>query len=58
MDFDLPTAFIFMKVGSHAGETFETERKQREYDRAGKIETIFGVTVGPRFIRPSTSNLL
>ena len=39
MDFDLPTAFIFMKVGNHAGETFESilERKRREFDRAGKI---------------------
>ena len=46
MDFDLPTAFIFMKVGSHAGETFETimERKQREYDRAGKIFWGYGGT--------------
>lgn len=57
MDFDLPTAFIFMQVGNHAGETFETimERKRREFDRAGKI---FWVTVGPRFIRSNTSNLL
>ena len=34
-----PNAFIFMRVGNHAGETFEEilERKQREFDRAGKI---------------------
>ncbi len=33
----LPDAFIFMKVGSHAGETFEEiiARKQREIDIAG-----------------------
>jgi hypothetical protein len=31
--------FIFMKVGNHAGETFETilKRKKREYERTGKI---------------------
>ena len=30
---------VFMKVGRHAGETFEEilERKQREYERAGRI---------------------
>ncbi len=30
---------VFMKVGRHAGETFEQilERKQREYDAAGRI---------------------
>ena len=46
MDFDLPTAFIFMKVGNHAGETFETimERKRREFDRAGKIFWGYGGT--------------
>ena len=46
MDFDLPTAFIFMRVGNHAGETFESilERKQREFDRAGKIFWGYGGT--------------
>lgn len=35
---DLDT-IVFMKVGLHAGETFEhiLERKQREYERAGRI---------------------
>lgn len=33
-----PEAFIFMKIGSHAGETLEQilERKQREIERAGR----------------------
>ena len=46
MDFDLPKAFIFMRVGNHAGETFESilERKQREFDRAGKIFWGYGGT--------------
>lgn len=46
MDFDLPTAFIFMRVGNHAGETFESilERKQREFERAGKIFWGYGGT--------------
>lgn len=32
-------SIIFMKVGRHAGETFEeiVERKRREYERAGRI---------------------
>ena len=39
MDSNVPDAFIFMRVGNHAGESFEEilERKQREYDEAGKI---------------------
>lgn len=34
-----PEAFIFMKVGNHAGETFEEilARKKEEYLRAGKM---------------------
>ena len=46
MDFNLPTAFIFMRVGNHAGETFESilERKQHEYERAGKIFWGYGGT--------------
>lgn len=34
-----PEAFIFMKVGNHAGETFEQilERKRRELSEAGRI---------------------
>ena len=46
MDFNLPEAFIFMRVGNHAGETFESilERKQREFDRAGKIFWGYGGT--------------
>jgi hypothetical protein len=34
-----PGAFIFMKVGNHASETFEQilERKKQEYEKAGKI---------------------
>jgi hypothetical protein len=33
-----PEAFIFMKIGSHAGETLEQilERKQREIERTGR----------------------
>ncbi len=35
----LPDKFIFMKVGNHAGETWEQilERKRREYERTGRI---------------------
>ncbi len=34
-----PEKFLFMKVGSHAGETWEQilERKRREYDQTGRI---------------------
>jgi hypothetical protein len=43
---EAPEAFIFMKVGNHAGETLEQilERKQREYDVAGKIFWGYGGT--------------
>lgn len=35
---EVPDAFIFMKIGSHAGENLDTilERKQREIDRVGR----------------------
>ncbi|HVU86438.1 MAG TPA: hypothetical protein VHD36_03910 [Pirellulales bacterium] len=35
----VPQAFVFMKVGNHAGETFEQilERKNKEFSKAGKI---------------------
>ena len=34
----LPDRFLFMKVGNHAGETWEKilERKRREFDRSGR----------------------
>lgn len=46
MESQLPEAFIFMRVGKHAGEDFESilERKQRELDRAGKIFWGYGGT--------------
>jgi hypothetical protein len=36
---EAPKAFVFMKVGNHAGETFEQimERKNEEYRRTGRI---------------------
>lgn len=36
---ELPKAFVFMKVGNHAGETFEQimERKNEEYRKTGRI---------------------
>ncbi len=36
---ELPDAFIFMKVGNHAGETFDQilQRKMREKEDAGRI---------------------
>ena len=42
----MPEAFIFMRVGNHAGETFESilERKQREFEKAGKIFWGYGGT--------------
>lgn len=41
-----PEAFIFMKVGEHAGEPFEEiiERKNKEYKKAGKIFWGYGGT--------------
>ena len=41
-----PQAFIFMRVGSHAGESFEDilERKQRELSEAGRIFWGYGGT--------------
>ena len=46
MDKHLPEAFIFMKVGNHAGETFESivERKQRELTEAGRTFWGYGGT--------------
>jgi hypothetical protein len=42
----VPQAFVFMKVGNHAGETFEEilERKNREFKKAGKIFWGYGGT--------------
>ena len=41
-----PQAFIFMRVGSHAGESFEAilERKKRELSEAGRIFWGYGGT--------------
>lgn len=41
-----PDAFLFMKVGQHAGETFEEilERKNREFAEAGRIFWGYGGT--------------
>ncbi len=41
-----PEAFIFMRVGNHAAETFESilERKRREYEQAGMIFWGYGGT--------------
>ena len=46
MNDQLPEAFIFMRVGNHAGEAFEAilERKQREFEEAGKIFWGYGGT--------------
>jgi hypothetical protein len=43
----LPEAFIFMKVGNHAGESFDTilARKNRERQHAGHIFWGYGGTV-------------
>ena len=43
----LPEAFIYMKVGNHAGESFETilARKNREGVQAGRIFWGYGGTV-------------
>ena len=42
----LPEAFIFMRVGNHAGEDFESilKRKQREYEDAGMVFWGYGGT--------------
>lgn len=41
-----PQAFVFMRVGNHAGETFDEilERKRRELDEAGRIFWGYGGT--------------
>lgn len=46
MSSKIPEAFVFMRVGNHAGEDFETilERKQREYDESGMIFWGYGGT--------------
>ena len=46
MESQVPGAFIFMRVGKHAGEDFESilERKQRELEKAGKIFWGYGGT--------------
>ena len=46
MNDQLPEALIFMRVGNHAGETFESilARKKREYEEAGKIFWGYGGT--------------
>ena len=46
MNIQTPEAFVFMRVGSHAGETFDQilERKQRELDAAGQIFWGYGGT--------------
>ena len=42
----LPKSVVFMKVGNHAGETFEQilERKNSEFAKAGKIFWGYGGT--------------
>ena len=46
MENQLPQAFVFMRVGNHAGESFESilRRKQRELEDAGKIFWGYGGT--------------
>lgn len=46
MKIESPQAFIFMRVGSHAGESFDTilERKRQELDKAGMIFWGYGGT--------------
>lgn len=61
MDHGTPEAFVFMRVGNHAGETFEEilARKQREYDRAGMIFWGYGgTTLHPiRHVQPFVRSL-
>ena len=56
MESQLPQAFIFMRVGNHAGESFESilERKQRELEQAGQIFWGYdGTTLHPiRHVQP------
>jgi len=35
----VPSAFVFMKIGNHAGETFKSilRRKNQEYRKTGRI---------------------
>ncbi len=46
MNNQMPEAFVFMRVGNHAGEDFESilERKHREYEEAGMIFWGYGGT--------------
>ena len=46
MSQQLPQAFVFMRVGNHAGEDFESilERKRREYEASGMIFWGYGGT--------------
>ncbi len=46
MESQLPEAFIFMRVGNHAGESFEyiIERKYRELSDAGRMFWGYGGT--------------
>lgn len=46
MENQLPQAFIFMRVGNHAGESFDSilERKRREFEESGKIFWGYGGT--------------
>ena len=46
MQNQLPEAFVFMRVGNHAGEGFESilERKRQEFEDAGKIFWGYGGT--------------
>ena len=61
MDIEAPEAFVFMRVGNHAGETFEEilARKQREYDRARMIFWGYGgTTLHPiRHVQPFVRSL-
>lgn len=46
MENQQPQAFVFMRVGNHAGESFESilERKRRELEESGKIFWGYGGT--------------
>lgn len=46
MENQMPQAFIFMRVGNHAGESFDSilERKRREFEDSGQIFWGYGGT--------------
>lgn len=46
MENQMPQAFIFMRVGNHAGESFDSilERKRREFEDSGRIFWGYGGT--------------